>query len=170
MFNNVGSKIKTLAKVFTWIGIISSCLGGLGIIIMSLLNINYMGGAAALGIFLGLIIAAFGWLLSWLCNLKLYGFGQIVENSDIIARNTEIMARGTYYGTPGAASSYGTPGTASYTPGAAPSYGTPNTASYTPGANSSYSTPGTASYTPGAGTGNGTPYSGNGLKGSLYNK
>lgn len=155
MFNNVGSKIKTLAKVCTWIGIIFSCLYGLVLIIMSLANINYMGGAAVLGIFLGLIIAALGWLISWLSNLKLYGFGQLVENSDIIARNTEIMARGTSsYGTPGAAPSYGTPDIASYTPGAAPSYGAGSAPSY--GA--------------GAGAGYGTPSSGSGLKGSLYNK
>jgi uncharacterized integral membrane protein len=89
MFNNVGHKIKTVAKIFTWIGIISCVLCGF-IIIFSGGNINKMTGVYfgyAASIPSGLAIMIMGSIGSWLLNLTLYGFGELVENSTRIAES-----------------------------------------------------------------------------------
>ena len=75
MFENIGSKLKSVASLSTIVGIIFSCI--FGIIIM-------------LGNFLtGFIVAIVGSLLSWLGSLTMYGLGQLVENTDSIAQNTK---------------------------------------------------------------------------------
>ena len=68
MFDNIGRKIKGLAKIFAWTGIIGSAVVG-------------VCSAAATGI-AGLLVAVIGALLSWAGSFVLYGFGQLVENSD----------------------------------------------------------------------------------------
>lgn len=69
MFSNVGGKIKGLAQVITWIGIVASVIGG--IVLMS--KVSFI---------VGLLTAVVGALFSWIGSLALYGFGQLVENSD----------------------------------------------------------------------------------------
>ena len=71
MFGNIGGKIKTLAQVVTWIGIIGSVICGFVL----------MGIDDDL-IFTGFIIALFGSLSSWVSSFVLYGFGQLIENTD----------------------------------------------------------------------------------------
>ncbi len=71
MFDNIGGKIKTLAQVVTWIGIIGSVIGG-----MSMMSINDDL------IFLGLLIMIIGSLVSWVSSFVLYGFGQLIEYTD----------------------------------------------------------------------------------------
>lgn len=79
MFQNIGGKIKLVVKFFCWIGIITSII--LGIVIMN-------GRSEFAGI-MGAVVAIVGSLLSWLGSILIYGFGQLVENSDIlVARNT----------------------------------------------------------------------------------
>lgn len=81
MFDNIGSKIKTLAKVLTWLGIIGSCISGI------LLMAEDEDLIAA-----GLLIIIFGSLISWGGSFLLYGFGQLIENSD---RMVQLMGSGT---------------------------------------------------------------------------
>lgn len=69
MFANAGGKIKAVAQVLTWIGIIGSVIGGI-----SLISTSFIAG---------LLTAGIGSLLSWVSALALYGFGELVENSDI---------------------------------------------------------------------------------------
>ena len=69
MFANAGGKIKAVAQVLTWIGIIGSVIGGI-----ALISMNFIAG---------LLTAGVGSLLSWVSALALYGFGELVENSDI---------------------------------------------------------------------------------------
>lgn len=65
MFENVAQKIKKLASVLTWAGcIISLVLGFL---------------AQPIGL---ITIFPLGCLLSWAGSFLLYGFGQLIENSD----------------------------------------------------------------------------------------
>lgn len=78
MFENIGGKIKVLAKVCTWIGIGGSVLAGVPVMIAS--------GVA------GLIVIVVGCLASWVGSFLLYGFGQLVENSDKMAANSEKVA------------------------------------------------------------------------------
>ena len=77
MFNNIGSKIKTLAQVLTWIGIIGSSISG---IVLMAEDEDLIAA--------GLLTIIFGCLFSWVGSFLLYGFGQLVENSDRIAANT----------------------------------------------------------------------------------
>ena len=76
MFDNIGGKIKTLATVVTWVGIIASVLS---IFIFLAIDDDMF--------IIGLGVAVLGSLLSWASSFVLYGFGQLVENSDIIAKN-----------------------------------------------------------------------------------
>ena len=71
MFNNIGGKIKGYAEFTTWIGIVISVVVGAIILFTSSLVV-------------GLVIALVGSLISWISSIFLYGFGQLVENSDII--------------------------------------------------------------------------------------
>ncbi len=71
MFKNIGGKIKTLSEFVTWVGIIASVV--LGIIIM------FYGDIMVL---VGLVVMSFGCFFSWIGSFLLYGYGQLIENSD----------------------------------------------------------------------------------------
>ncbi len=74
MFENIGGKIKGTAKVFFWIGVISSIVVG----------IVFVGDTSGLSLLLILV----GGLASWLSVLIIYGFGEIIEKLCEIERNT----------------------------------------------------------------------------------
>ena len=74
MFENVGSKVKTLAKVVCWIGIIASVIGGIA-----------MATQGGMLILIGILTAALGAFFSWLGSLSLYAIGETAENSAIAA-------------------------------------------------------------------------------------
>ena len=57
MFNHIGRKIKTWAKIQCWIGII-------------------------LCVIVGALIVVLGSLLSWIGSWITYGFGSVVENTE----------------------------------------------------------------------------------------
>lgn len=71
MFDNIGSKIKTLATVIAWTGIIASLLTGFVLMAED-------AGAA----FIGLLIMVIGSLMSWVGSFMTYGFGHLIENTD----------------------------------------------------------------------------------------
>ena len=66
MFDNVGSKCKTLAKVVCWIGIIFAVIYGILLI---------ANGNAVVGIVTAVLYA----LVSWLGSLSLYAIGETAE-------------------------------------------------------------------------------------------
>ena len=70
MYNNIGGKIKTLAQVSFFVEAAGAIISGLALIV----NENWWGIFIVLG---GPIVA---WVSSWL----LYGFGQLISNSDDI--------------------------------------------------------------------------------------
>ena len=80
MFDNIGSKIKALAKVVCWIGIIGSIIAGIAMIAT-------MG---SVGVLSGLLTIVLGALISWVGSFVLFGFGEMVENSDI---RTELAVK-----------------------------------------------------------------------------
>ena len=88
MFSNIEKKIKTLAKVLTWIGIVASVVAGVAIILTGLSQ--YAGGAA---VALGILTMIFGSLGSWLSNLVLYGFGQLIEDTRKIRELAEAKTQ-----------------------------------------------------------------------------
>lgn len=72
MFDNIGGKIKSFSMFVCIVGIITAvCIG-----ISFILNGNAI---------IGFVILAVGSIVSWLGSFFSYGFGQLVENSDIIA-------------------------------------------------------------------------------------
>lgn len=74
MFEQIGSKIKGLATFLTVAGIFA------GVILwISLMAIDE--DLALIGILAGVAIA----VLSWISSFVLFGFGELVENSNIIA-------------------------------------------------------------------------------------
>lgn len=75
MFDNIGGKIKTLAKVICWLGIIAS------VIIGFVLMVQDEDTA-----FVGILIMILGSLGSWISSFMTYGFGQLIENSDILVK------------------------------------------------------------------------------------
>lgn len=77
MFNNIGSKIKSLAILVSVGGIISSILTGF----ILLLALEEMGAL------IGIVIAVVGSALSWIGSFYTYGFGELIENSSIIAKS-----------------------------------------------------------------------------------
>lgn len=79
MFSNIGGKLKLLAKIFCYAGISLSLVTGS--IIM------FLGGAnGGLAFIIGLLTIVGGSLASWIGSFWVYGFGTLVENSDIIAK------------------------------------------------------------------------------------
>ena len=89
MFENIGKKIKTLAKVLCWIGIVLSVISGVAAIIAA--NGQANGGAIVLG---GVLTIVLGVLLSWIGSFFTYGFGQLIENTDAIRSNTAARSSG----------------------------------------------------------------------------
>ena len=82
MFNNIGRKIKTLAKVLCWLGIIASVISGIAMVLTGV-DAELGGAAAVVG---GIVMMVVGSLVSWIGSFCMYGFGQLVENSDIRTR------------------------------------------------------------------------------------
>ncbi len=71
MFDNIGRKIKTLAKVSCWMGIIGSI-----IVAIVMINNYYIETRIS-----GWIVLFAGPLVSWISSFTLYALGEIAENS-----------------------------------------------------------------------------------------
>ena len=76
MFDNIGGKIKGLAKVICWVGIIASIVTGFA---MSVTNENILPL---------LLIGGLGSVMSWVSSFFMYGFGELIDKACEIARNT----------------------------------------------------------------------------------
>lgn len=90
MYENIGKKIKVLAQVVAWIGIIASVIAGICFIIV---GGYYGGGAMILAGFAVMIVGAF---FSWISAFFTYGFGELVDNSAIIAGKQKADASEAY--------------------------------------------------------------------------
>ena len=73
MYDNIGGKIKGLAKVICVIGIIVSVIAGLNVF-----SDNEQDE------FLGVLYFIIGPLLSWIGSFCLYGFGELIEKTSNI--------------------------------------------------------------------------------------
>ncbi|HRX14067.1 MAG TPA: hypothetical protein P5087_03525 [Eubacteriales bacterium] len=73
MFENIGGKIKTLAIIICWVGIVVSVIAA--IVIISLSIVNHITRDIYLGV--GILIA--GPLVSWIGSFFVYGFGELIE-------------------------------------------------------------------------------------------
>ena len=77
MFDNIGGKIKTLAKVLCWIGIVGSVIAAIGF---------FTSGNGITG--WSMLIA--GSLGSWISSFTLYALGEIADNS---ATQTQLLTK-----------------------------------------------------------------------------
>ena len=83
MYDNIGSKIKTLAKeIFIIIASLSLIAG---VLILFIVDNGFIIGILTVGI---------GVLLSWVGTFFLYGFGQLIENTDILVRESKKQSNG----------------------------------------------------------------------------
>lgn len=85
MFEDIGGKIKVVARVSCYIGIVSSFFGCLANIVTAIENYNT---PAAIFWLVGLVLFP---VLSWIGSFFLYGFGQLVENSDTLLDLTTYL-------------------------------------------------------------------------------
>ena len=90
MFNNIGGKIKVLAKILCGVGIALSIIAGVIMMVSGNVTVNYnaynsySAPAPVNGVVAGLITIVVGSLLSWVGSFFAYGFGQLIENTDRI--------------------------------------------------------------------------------------
>lgn len=84
MYDNIGRKIKGAAKFIAWLGIISSVLIGIIIIGMSLDEDH--STANNLGIGVGVLLG--GSFFSWISSWFIYGFGELIDKTNQIVKNT----------------------------------------------------------------------------------
>ena len=73
MFSNIGGKLKMVAKIVCWVGIIGSIIGGIVMIASGNSSMIVSGIAVIIG----------GAVASWVGSLGMYALGEITENSDI---------------------------------------------------------------------------------------
>ena len=83
MYGNIAGKIKTLAQVVAWLGIIGSVVSWLVLVAR---DEDLLAA--------GLIIAVIGSLISWVSSFVLYGYGQLIENTDKLVELTRKNAEG----------------------------------------------------------------------------
>ncbi|MBO5206189.1 MAG: SHOCT domain-containing protein [Clostridia bacterium] len=91
MFDNIGTKIKKLALVTFWVGVVASAFLGLSLLIWS----AERGGGSWL---VGLIIVAVGCLISWIGCFALYGYGELIEKTAAIYDNTRLSGSASTQG------------------------------------------------------------------------
>jgi membrane-bound ClpP family serine protease len=84
MWDNIGGKIKILAKVIACVGIIASIIGG--IVLISTGTDMRRGGELYVGLGLGSMFI--GTLISWISAWFMYGFGELIEKTTAIEKNT----------------------------------------------------------------------------------
>lgn len=78
MFKNIGEKIKGEARGICGLGILASVIGGIA---YGIAFFEEQNGA----VIIAFLIVLLGIIVSWLACLCLYGFGELVHNSSIIA-------------------------------------------------------------------------------------
>ncbi len=81
MFVDIGGKLKTLAKVIVWLGIIGAVIGG---IVLIAKGSELRSGYETPFIIGGIALMIVGPLLSWIGSLFIYGFGELVERTCMI--------------------------------------------------------------------------------------
>lgn len=76
MFDNIGDKIKVLAKISTILGIVIFVIYGIVLMVEGL-------------IFVGFLVMVLGSVLSWIGSFTLYGFGEIINQLEYSNSNSQ---------------------------------------------------------------------------------
>ncbi|MCH5202053.1 MAG: hypothetical protein J1F17_02495 [Oscillospiraceae bacterium] len=88
MFDEIGTRIKMYASVIFWIAVAASIIIGIVLISMGVKESHGGGGLIAEGFFTLL----FGWFPSYIGSLIVYGFGELIEKTTEIAKNSASSA------------------------------------------------------------------------------
>lgn len=80
MYDNIGGKIKGLAKAVFIVEAIAVFIAGIALMAY--------GEGEGLYLFMGLIVIALGPVVAWVSSWLLYGFGELIDKTCDIARNT----------------------------------------------------------------------------------
>lgn len=67
MWNNIGSRLQKLAKVFCWLGIIISVISGIVFMTQN-------------QVLIGALYLVLGSVMSWIGSWSIYGLGLVVES------------------------------------------------------------------------------------------
>lgn len=86
MFNNIGEKIKKLAEILCYIGILLSAI--VGLVVM------FVGGSSRsrVPLLIGLLIILIGALISWVGSFFTYGFGELIVKATEIEKNMHFIS------------------------------------------------------------------------------
>lgn len=88
LFDEIGKKIKSLAKVVFVLEVIASVI--LGLVLISVgSHMRYDGEGMTI---FGLVLLLLGWLIAWVSSFFVYGFGELIDKTSEIARNTSSNA------------------------------------------------------------------------------
>ena len=85
MFHNVGKKIKVLAQVMFYIMLVGAVIGG-----VALISSDDELVPVALGVIAG------GALFAWIGSVFIYGFGELIDKTAAIERNTRAEGKSEY--------------------------------------------------------------------------
>lgn len=88
MFNNIGRKIKGLAKFLFWILVIASIILG-AITIMQAVGSRGSSSSKILAVIGGFLVIGGGIVLAWLQNFLLYGYGELIDCNQKMLRILE---------------------------------------------------------------------------------
>ena len=82
MYDNIGEKIKGLARVMFIVEAIAAVITGIAL----------MGSDEDM-ILIGLLVMVVGPIVAWVSSWLLYGFGELIDNACIIAGNTRALKK-----------------------------------------------------------------------------
>lgn len=85
MFDDIGTKIQRLSKVFFALCVLASVIGAIAMFIYMLDEEGFL-----VGLVCSIPILILGSLLSWLLTTPLYGFGKLIENTDILVQDNQV--------------------------------------------------------------------------------
>lgn len=88
MYHNIGKTIKFLAKFLFAVDILLSVISAIGII--SIVR-SLTGSGPIAGFSLAILYTALAILASFVKSLFIYGFGQLIDSSDTIRKNTMCL-------------------------------------------------------------------------------
>ena len=85
MYEDIGKKIKSLATIVCWLGIITSVIIAI-FLFASIEKVSYhLEGTYTI---LGLCFMFLGPIVSWISGSLIYGFGELIDKACDIERNT----------------------------------------------------------------------------------
>ncbi len=95
MFKNIGRKIKGLTKVLFWLGFVFWIMAGLAVMAIGILTtpVSFDGSDSFTATFfifivLGILVIGIGFLISWISCFFMYGYGELIDKTAEIAKNT----------------------------------------------------------------------------------